>query len=140
MLLQRRWSGQAPGWRGDLGESIGRSGHFPESPVEPAPGSRHVSVIATQGDLPGGVQVRSQVAGQAFIYQGRQPDFVTMYHELVGGTLKYRAGQSQLRSDSATDNQTVIKIENEIRQFHGMSPRTGTDHGLPTIAVRGKQP
>ncbi len=96
----------------------------------------HVSVLVTQGDLPGGVQVWC-CDGKA-VYQGREPDFVSMYHELVGETLKYRAGYGYLRKDPALDSRTVIKIENEIRQFHGMNPRTGADHGQPVITVHGK--
>lgn len=61
-----------------------------------------------------------------------------MYHELVGETLKYRAGYGNLRRDPTLDSRTVIKIENEIRQFHGMNPRTGADHGMPVITVNGK--
>lgn len=106
------------------------------SVVEPAPGSRHVSVLVTQGDFPGGTQV--WCCGGKAVYQGWQPDFVTMYHELVGETLKYQEGHGNLRQDGTLDNRTVIKIENEIRQFHGMNPRTGADHGMPVITVQGK--
>jgi hypothetical protein len=61
-----------------------------------------------------------------------------MWHELVGETLKYRAGNQHLRGNADLDNRTIIKIENEIRAFHGMSPRTGADHGNTVITVHGK--
>lgn len=118
----------------DLGRVSSYSEH--SSVIEPAPGSKHVSVLVSQGDVPGGTQV--WCCGGKAVYQGWQPDFVTMYHELVGETLKYRAGYGYLRKDLTLDSRTVIKIENEIRQFHGMSPRTGADHGMPVITVQGK--
>jgi RHS repeat-associated protein len=119
-------------------KDLGRVSSFSEhsAVMEPGAGSKHVSVLVTQGDVPGGTQV--WCCGGKGVYQGWQPDFVTMYHELVGETLKYRAGYGYLRKDPTLDNRTVIKIENEIRQFHGMSPRTGADHGMPVITVQGK--
>ncbi len=107
-----------------------------DSVFPPAPGSKHVDVLVTQGDLPGGTQVWC-CNGKA-VYQGRQPDFVTMWHELIGETLKYRAGHQNLLRDSALDSRTVIKIENEIRAFHDMNPRTGEDHGQTVLTVHGK--
>jgi RHS repeat-associated protein len=102
----------------------------------PAAGSNHVSVLVTQGDLPGGVQVLC--CNGKGVYQGVQPDFVSMWHELVGETLKYRAGHADLLRDPILDSRTVIKIENEIRAFHGMNPRTGADHGQTVITVHGR--
>jgi hypothetical protein len=103
---------------------------------EPSPGN-HVSVLVNQGDDPRGVQVFC-CNGNA-VYQGRQPHFVTMYHELIGETLKYRSGYEYLRTNhSGLDSRTVIKIENEIRLFHNMNPRTGADHGATVITVEGK--
>jgi RHS repeat-associated protein len=107
-----------------------------DSVFEPNPGSKHVNVLVTQGDLPGGSQVWC-CNGKA-VYQGVQPDFVTMWHELIGETLKYRAGHQNLRNNPALDSRTVIKIENEIRAVHGMNPRTGADHGETIITVHGK--
>ena len=72
------------------------------------------------------------------MYQGVQPDSVTMWHELIGETLKYRSGHQALLGDPALDSRTVIKIENEIRAFRNMNPRTGTDHGSTVITVDGK--
>ena len=43
----------------------------------------------------------SGAAVEKSVYQGWQPDFVTMYHELVGETLKYRTGYGCLGKDSA---------------------------------------
>ncbi len=106
------------------------------SVFSPTQGSKHVNVLVTQGDLPGGTQVWC-CNGKA-VYQGVQPDFVTMWHELVGETLKYRAGHQNLLRNSDLDNRTVIKIENEIRAFHGMNQRTGADHGETVITVMGK--
>ncbi|MCZ2155102.1 MAG: hypothetical protein LC114_14590 [Bryobacterales bacterium] len=63
---------------------------------------------------------------------------MTMWHELIGETLKYRAGHQSLQNDPALDSLTVIKIENEIRAVHGMNPRTGADHGQTIITVNGK--
>ncbi len=119
-------------------KDLGRVSSFSEhsAVMEPGAGSKHVSVLVTQGDVPGGTQV--WCCGGKGVYRGWQPDFVTMYHELVGETLKYRAGYGYLHKDPTLDNRTVIKIENEIRQFHGMSPRTGADHGMPVITVQGK--
>ena len=102
--------------------------------VFPDDGSNYVNVLVTQGDLPGGTQ---QCCQNGNPYQGSQPDFLTMWHELVGETLKYRNGFKYLQQNPALDNRTVIKIENEIRQFHGMNPRTGADHGMSVITVRG---
>jgi len=92
--------------------------------------------LVSQGDIPGGVQVFC-CNGRA-VYQGREPDLVTMYHELIAETLKYRAGHGYLRQNPVLDSKTVIKIENEIRRFHGMIPRTGADHGQTVITVQGK--
>ena len=118
----------------DLGPVSSYSEH--SAVMEPDPGSKHVSVLVTQGDVPGGTQV--WCAGGKGVCQGRQPDFVTMHHELLGETLKYRLGYGHLRNNPVLDSKTAIKIENEIRQFHGMSPRTGADHGLTVITVQGK--
>jgi RHS repeat-associated protein len=107
-----------------------------DSVFEPNAGSKHVNVLVTQGDLPGGSQVWC-CNGKA-VYQGVQPDFVTMWHELVGETLKYRAGHQNLLHNPDLDSRTVIKIENEIRAVHGMNPRTGADHGQTVITVNGK--
>jgi len=103
--------------------------------IEPPPGSKHVSVFVKQGNLPGGTE--QLCCGGKTTYQGWQPDFVTMYHELVGETLKYRRGNGNLLKDFLLDSRTVIKIENEIRQFHHMNPRTGADHGPQVITVDG---
>lgn len=105
------------------------------SVIEPAPGSKNVSVIVTQGDYPGGVEV--WCCGGKGVYRGRAPDFVNAYHELVGETLKYRAGYEYLRKNPTLDSNTVIKIENDIRDFHQMPHRTGSGHGMPVITVQG---
>jgi RHS repeat-associated protein len=114
---------------------IGKISSFSEGSavIAPSPGSKQVSVIVTQGDHPGGVQV--YCCNGRGVYQGRSPDFVTMYHELVGETLKYRAGHESLQNDPVRDSKTVIKIENEIRAFHNMNPRTGVGHGQTVITV-----
>ncbi|MCX6621568.1 MAG: RHS repeat-associated core domain-containing protein [Acidobacteria bacterium] len=118
----------------DLGKISSYSGY--DSVFAPAPGSNHVSVLVTQGDLPGGTQVLC--CNGKGVYHGVQPDFVTMWHELMGETLKYRAGHQNLLNNPTLDSRTIIKIENEIRAFHGMNPRTGADHGSPVITVNGK--
>jgi hypothetical protein len=71
------------------------------------------------------------------LMRGSEPDSVAMYHELVGETLKYRAGHTALQMNPGLDSRTVIKIENELRQSLGMYPRTGSDHGAPVITVNG---
>ncbi len=38
---------------------------------------------------------------------GRAADFVTMWHELMGETMKYRAGNQNLLNNPALDNRTV---------------------------------
>jgi len=101
-----------------------------------APGTNHVDVLATLGNLPGGTQVCCDASGHP--YQGVQPDFISMWHELMGETLKYRAGETYLQNNPALDSRRVIAIENETRQAHGLPPRTGADHGQPTITVDGK--
>jgi RHS repeat-associated protein len=113
-----------------------RSWSEQDSVFAPPAGSSHVNVLVTQGDLPGGTQVWC-CNGKA-VYQGVQPDFVTMWHELVGETLKYRAGHQNLLHNPGLDSRTVIKIENEIRAAQGMNPRTGADHGETVITVNGK--
>jgi RHS repeat-associated protein len=98
------------------------------------PVNQHVNVLVNQGNLPGGVDIFC-CGGTG---KGIEPDFVTMWHELLGETLKYRSGHQTLLRNPALDSRTVIKIENEIRAVHGMSPRTGADHGQTTITVEGK--
>jgi hypothetical protein len=107
-----------------------------DSVIEPAPGNNHVSVIVTQGDYPGGVEVTD---GE-HIFNDTEPDYISMWHELVGETRKYRTGFEYLRGpkNAIRDSRTVIKIENEARAFQGMNPRTGADHGSTTITVDGK--
>jgi RHS repeat-associated protein len=100
------------------------------------PGSKYASVIATEGDHPGGTQ--QLCCGGNTVYQGWSPDFVNMYHELIGETMKYRKGNGNLLGDPGLDSRTVIKIENEIRAYHRMNPRTGSDHGSQVITVDGK--
>ena len=69
--------------------------------------------------------------------KGSFPDFVAMYHEVAGETLKYRAGHEYLQNNPQLDSRTVIKIENEFRESQGMYPRTGSDHGAQVITVDG---
>ncbi len=56
--------------------------------------------------------------------------FLTAIHELLGETLKYTEGHSDLLSDKAKDNVAVIGIENAVRQSltPPMPLRTGSDH------------
>jgi hypothetical protein len=61
-----------------------------------------------------------------------------MWHELMGETLKYRAGDYYLQSNPILDSKRVISIENETRSAHGLPPRTGADHGQTVITVEGK--
>ncbi len=97
------------------------------------PGSRDVNVMVTQGSLPQGVEVLTPYG----VMRGSEPDSVALYHELVGETLKYRAGHTSLQMNPELDSRTVIKIENELRRSAGMYPRTGSDHGAPVITVNG---
>jgi RHS repeat-associated protein len=106
-----------------------------DSVFAPNPGSRYVDVLATQGNLPGGTQVCCDGKGHA--YQGAQPGFITMWHELMGETMKYRAGYEMLLRNRQFDSDAVIAIENYSRAAQGMPPRTGADHG-PVITVNGK--
>jgi RHS repeat-associated protein len=106
-----------------------------DSVFAPSTGSKYVDVLVTQGNLPGGVQVAC--CNGKGVYQGVEPDFITMWHELVGETLKYRAGHGDLLHNPDLDNRTVIKIENEMRAVQGMNPRTGADHGQTVITVNG---
>jgi hypothetical protein len=59
-----------------------------------------------------------------------------MAHELFGETLKYRQGFEDIQPGSQRNKEVVIGIENEVRAFHGMPPRTGSDHDPYTIIVR----
>jgi hypothetical protein len=70
-----------------------------------------------------------------------QPDFLVTAHELFGETFKYTRGKTHLQHLQyfIDDNRNVIRIENEIRQFHGLPIRSGKDHGLSpatTVEVR----
>jgi hypothetical protein len=40
------------------------------------------------------------------VYQGIQPDFVTMWHELMGETLKFRSGYQYLQRNATLDSTT----------------------------------
>jgi len=122
---------------------LGKVSSISDSDLVTVPTNGHTSVVITQGDFPGGSQV--WCCNGNSVYQGVQPDFVTMWHELIGETAKYRAGSlpgypspQQLRRDPSLDSRTVIKIENEIRAYHEMAPRTGADHGQTVITVQGK--
>jgi hypothetical protein len=110
---------------------ISSTGQFAET--DNIPGSPDVNVMVTQGSLPQGVEVSTPYG----LMRGSEPDSVAMYHELVGETLKYRAGHTALQMNPGLDSRTVIKIENELRQSLGMYPRTGSDHGAPVITVNG---
>jgi hypothetical protein len=101
-----------------------------------APGRRHVNVLATLGNYPGGVQVCFEEDGTP--YKGVAPDYIDMWHELIGETLKYRSGYTYLQKNPALDSQRVIAIENETRRMHGLPPRTRADHGQEIITVYGK--
>jgi len=111
--------------------SLGSEGGFTFQPV-----GKDVNILVTQGSVPGGVQV--WCCNGKGVYQGVEPDWMTMWHELVGETLKYRAGHEYLQHNPDLDSRTVIKIENEDRADHDMNPRTGADHGQTVITVSGK--
>jgi RHS repeat-associated protein len=98
-----------------------------------APGDRNVNVMVTPGNSPTGIEESTPYG----LIKVPSPDFVAMYHEAVGETLKYRAGHESLQSNPTLDSRTVIKIENEFRQSLGMYPRTGSDHGAQVITVDG---
>ncbi len=85
-----------------------------------------IDVIVQHGNYAPGVK--------AFTASGRettveQPDFITTAHELFGETYKYTAGHHNLQMDPVRDGKTAIDIENQIRAFHGLPLRTGSDHG-----------
>jgi RHS repeat-associated protein len=101
-----------------------------------SPGDRNVSVLVTPGKSPTGVEVSTPYG----LIKVPEPDFVALYHEAVGETLKYRAGHESLQANPVLDSRTVIKIENELRQSLGMYPRTGSDHGDQVITVDGGSP
>jgi hypothetical protein len=71
-----------------------------------------------------------EVVGLSGIRQEGSADYVTLWHELVGETLKYRSGHKNLLQDPELDSWTVIGIDNDNREFHGLDPRTGFDHGV----------
>jgi RHS repeat-associated protein len=108
-----------------------------DSVFAPNPGSKYVDALVTQGNLPGGTQVCCNSDGHA--YQGVQPEFMTMWHELMGETMKYRAGYEMLLATKPFDSDVVIATENYSRAAHGMPQRTGADHGRGII-VNGKVP
>ena len=68
-----------------------------------------------------------------------QTDNIIVAHELFGETFQYRSGNQYLLTNETMRNQTIIKIENEIRQFLGLPLRSGKDHGLgPATTVNVK--
>jgi hypothetical protein len=69
------------------------------------------------------------------IFSDTAPDYVNMWHELVGETRKYRAAFRNLQKNTVLENKTVIKIENEIRAFHQMYQRTVERHKESMITV-----
>jgi RHS repeat-associated protein len=97
-----------------------------------SPGDRNVNVLVTAGSSP-----NVQVSTPYGVIKVPSPDFVTLYHETVGETLKYRAGHASLQANPMLDSSTVIKIENELRESLGMYSRTGSDHGPQVITVDG---
>jgi RHS repeat-associated protein len=100
------------------------------------PGGHSADVIATNGQTPSSCCEELTPFGTIRV---PVPDWVAMYHELVGETLKYRAGYTYLQDprNAILDSNTVIKIENELRNSQGMYPRTGSDHGQQVITVNG---
>lgn len=50
-------------------------------------------------------------------------------HQLLGETFKLTPGNEHLQNNIIDDSDKVIKIENEIREFHGLPLRSGKDHG-----------
>jgi RHS repeat-associated protein len=97
------------------------------------PADRNVNVLVTPGSYAPGVGVSTPYG----LMKGSFPDYVAMYHEAVGETLKYRVGNEYLQNNPLLDSHTVIKIENELRRSLGMYPRTGSDHGGQVITVDG---
>lgn len=98
------------------------------------PGDRNVDVIVTNGETPANCCEEMTPFGTIRV---PIPDDIAAYHEVVGETLKFRAGHANLLNDPFLDSSTVIKIENELRDSLGMYPRTGSDHGPPVITVNG---
>ena len=62
---------------------------------------------------------------------GREVDFSP---RTISPSPKFRP----LLHNPMLDSNTVIKVENEIRAVHGLSLRTGADHGATVITVNGK--
>jgi hypothetical protein len=70
------------------------------------------------------------------------PDYIITAHELFAETFKLTPGNEHLqrRENFIDDSDTTIKIENEIRQFHGLPLRSGKDHGYlrESVTIRPK--
>lgn len=91
-------------------------------------GNGNLEIFVPEGGAPDGVK---GLAASGKEVQIANPDYIIAAHELFGETYKYtpagtRAG---LQNNIVADSDAVIKIENEIRQFHGLPMRSGTDHG-----------
>lgn len=96
-----------------------------------AAGDRNVSVVINQGDAGGCCEVSTPYGRM----KGSEPDFVAIFHEVAGETLKYRTGHFSLQINPDLDSRTVINIENKFRNSLGMYPRTGSDHGAASVTV-----
>jgi hypothetical protein len=116
--------------------SLGRvSGTTTISGVFPTERPGVFDVMVQNGGVPSGVKVRGPRGDEV---TGWEPDFIVMAHELLGETLSARFPERlPLGSDIAA--RIAIIVENQIRAYHGLPPRTGTDHGPEIITVRPRK-
>jgi hypothetical protein len=87
------------------------------------------------------VRMGSRTAVKVLDANGREvdgtvPDYVAMAHELFGETRKYRAGNEALRQATRADDVMVIAIENQIRAFHRLPLRSGSDHWFGVVVKK----
>jgi hypothetical protein len=89
------------------------------------PGSGNVDVFVAEGGKPTGVAgltASGRNVGIAF------PDYIIAAHELFGETLKLTPGNTWLQQNLVADSVAAVEVENKVRMFHGLPPRSGKDH------------
>lgn len=89
-------------------------------------GNGNIDVFVPEGGFPNGVK---GLTASGKDVQIAMPDYILTAHELFAESFKYLPGNQHLQNNIIDDSNAVIKIENEIRQFHGLPLRSGKDHG-----------
>lgn len=64
------------------------------------------------------------------------PDYIIAGHELFGETFQYLRGNSRYQENrNHANDRTIIKIDNELRDFFPLPHRDGRDHGLGPVTT-----